>query len=250
MFWGLTCFLGIHMKAAGMSPGIRTVTFRPCFLCSSEQNLTWFFLQCSKICSDSPALLTDTCQSRIIFRLQTKGHPARCLLIDNEYINFHLSASHNLLPGRKGGVSDFLCEILPLSWENLPYQPVLCISFCSFGSLVLVLATVKISLSCHTTLSVCQNGLGNNLITFDYSIFSGRKMLCMDSNNTCWSHCCTVLLYKPELNSVQMKCSVKQVLISPLKTCSLHSVTCNTLLRPGEVPGRVYFYISLILREQ
>lgn len=157
----------------------------------------------------------------------------------------------------KGGISDFLCEILPVSWGNLPYQPVLCISFRSFGSLVLVLATVKIPLSCHTTLSVCQNGLEicvpdirNNLITFDYSIFSGRKMLCMDSNNTCWSHCCTVLLYKPELNIVQMKCSVKHVLISPLKTCSLHSVTCNTLLRPGEVPGRVYFYVSLILREQ
>lgn len=43
-FWGLTCILGICTKAAEISPGIRTATFRPCILCSSEQNLTWWRL--------------------------------------------------------------------------------------------------------------------------------------------------------------------------------------------------------------
>lgn len=73
----------------------------------------------------------------------------------------------------------------------------------------------------------------NNLITFNYNIFSGRKMLCMDSN-TYWSHCCIIVLYKPKLNTVQMQCSVKQVLMAPLRSCSLRSITCTPCWDPRE----------------
>lgn len=259
MFKGLTCFSGRNVKAVGILAGIRTATFRPCFPNDSEQSLTWRCSQWSKIYSDSPALTTDTCQCRIIFSLHTKGYPARYLLIDNEYLQFPFLLLNTLYYlAKKGRISDILCEtLLLLLLGNLPYQPVLCISFCSFSSLVPVLATVKTSLRCHwDLLSVRQNGLKfvywilEIILLQSIVIICGRKKLCMGSNDTYWSHCCIILLYKPKLDTVQTKRSVKQVLVSPLKDCSLPSVTFNTLLRPGEVPAIVCFYINLIPREQ
>lgn len=69
----------------------------------------------------------------------------------------------------------------------------------------------------------------------------------MGSNNAYWFHCCIILLYKPKLNIVQMKCKERPYISSV--NCSLLSVTFNTLLRRWEAPGIACFYINLIPRE-
>lgn len=150
---------GMSIKTAGILAGIRTASFRPCF--SNDSDGVWRDGACSEAVSAAM-------QQRFQPTPVSAGLPADCrprlscqVWIDRYWTPSIStpSAWHNLLPGKKGRISDLLCEILPLSFGNLPCQPVLCISVCSFCSLVLVLATVKTSLRCHARLTLRQNGL-------------------------------------------------------------------------------------------